>query len=81
MIVRFATLCDHCGKRSPEYHRWETCSECLLDTCPDCRVPGSSSEDERNECICKPCHQASQPPGWLVKLIEAKLRKDQRCTC
>jgi len=59
-IVRFATTCDHCGERSSEYHRFETCSECQQDTCPNCTVQGSSTEDERGQCLCKPCYEESQ---------------------
>jgi len=60
MTVHFAMLCDHCQQRSSEYSIWESCSECQLDTCPNCRVDGSSSADERGECLCKPCYEASQ---------------------
>lgn len=55
-MVRFAMLCDKCGKRSDEYSVWDTCFECMEDVCDDCLVPGSRTEDERGECLCKRCH-------------------------
>lgn len=59
-IVRFATLCDkaECGKRSEEYTSWPTCRQCQDDVCKECQVPGSDTEDERNEALCKACDPA-----------------------
>lgn len=57
--VRFATLCDHCGKRSMEYSVWASCEECLSDTCPECAVTGSYDEDETgSSCLCVHCEAA-----------------------
>lgn len=53
--VRFATLCDKCGRRSEEYSSWPGCSECLADVCSDCDIPGERTEDERNQTLCKLC--------------------------
>lgn len=55
MLVRFATLCDHCGKRSAEYAHFAVCRECLEDICPDCDVPSERSEDETNKTLCRKC--------------------------
>lgn len=61
-IVRFATICDHCGTaRSEEYIAWPSCRECLQDTCPECATPGSHEEEEwesgvRVTCLCHTCH-------------------------
>ena len=54
-IVRFATLCDKCKKRSEEYSSWPTCLECGDDVCTTCQVPGSATEDERHQALCKAC--------------------------
>jgi hypothetical protein len=56
-IVRFATLCDKCGRRSEEYTAWPSCRECLEDVCPNCYVTGSASEDENNRATCKSCER------------------------
>ncbi len=52
-MVRFAQLCDKCGKRSPEYTPWAHCRECGADVCPDCS--NENSEDETNKAICHEC--------------------------
>jgi len=36
-IVRFASICDHCGKRGEEYSAYLHCRNCGLDLCPDHR--------------------------------------------
>jgi hypothetical protein len=46
VMVRFATKCDRCGKRSEEYTSWPSCRECLNDTCPDCTHPGTLQEHD-----------------------------------
>ncbi len=51
-IVRFATVCV-CGKRSDEYTSWPTCHDCGEYICPNCQKPGTDTEDERNEALCK----------------------------
>lgn len=52
--VRFAILCDHCGKRGPEYAHGYICRFCKADTCSGCMVPGSQN-DETGECMCLHC--------------------------
>ncbi len=56
-FVRFASICDAdgCDARSAEYQRWPECSKCYSLVCPDHMVPGSQTEDERNECVCREC--------------------------
>ena len=54
-IVRFAMLCDKCGKRSEEYTPWATCRECGMDFCPNCST--ENTEDESNRCICNECKE------------------------
>jgi hypothetical protein len=54
-MVRFATTCDHCGKRSEEYTAWPSCRNCLSDTCSACDVPTERSEDECNYTQCRIC--------------------------
>ena len=51
-MVRFAMLCDQCGKRSREYGRWPECRDCSDDVCPDCC---HSSDEETSKGICKKC--------------------------
>jgi len=34
--VRFAALCDTCGKRSEEYRGWRSCAGCVEDVCDSC---------------------------------------------
>lgn len=43
-MVMFATRCDHCRRRSPEYEAWPVCRACLAHTCPDCTVAGTEHE-------------------------------------
>ena len=54
-MVRFACLCDKCGKRSREYTPWSTCRECFDDVCPACEVHGENTEDEANRTLCQVC--------------------------
>jgi hypothetical protein len=37
-VVKFASLCDHCEKRSEEYTRWPRCLECGAEVCEGCMV-------------------------------------------
>ena len=53
-LVRFASICDHCGTRSQEYEAWPTCMECNDDVCPACEVLGQYDE-ESNTTFCKRC--------------------------
>lgn len=72
-MVRFASLCDDCDKRSEEYTEWNTCRECLRHICPDCAVPGSEKEHSRDRShgdyteaeewetvLCKACREAEE---------------------
>jgi ribosomal protein S14 len=55
-IVRFASVCDECGKRGEEYKAFPACRECLRDICPSCQVAGTLEQDvDRNDCLCKVC--------------------------
>jgi hypothetical protein len=45
--VRYATLCEMCGRRSDEYTEWPECRDCSMHLCPTCAVPGSSQEEDR----------------------------------
>lgn len=61
-IVKFATLCDRCESRSPEYESWPTCRECDEYICPQCAVPGTATEDyEAHEVLCRRCDRATLP--------------------
>ena len=50
-IVRFASVCDHCGKRGPEYEAYLFCRECGRDLCPACRN-SDFNEQERGVTLC-----------------------------
>lgn len=57
-MVRFATTCDRCGKRSEEYTAWPGCRECGQDICGDCTEPGTLIEAELDtpaRCLCRAC--------------------------
>lgn len=71
--VKFAELCDVCGRRSEEYTTWPHCRECLRDICQTCAVPGSVREQDRDTLdpiaqvaralhletvLCRPCAAA-----------------------
>jgi hypothetical protein len=49
--VRFASICDHCGKRGPEYQAYLRCRECGADLCPAHRND-DFSEPERGLTLC-----------------------------
>lgn len=58
MMVRFATTCDHCAKRSEEYTAFPSCRECMDDICPECAEPGTFTDpdvDRPSTCICHKC--------------------------
>jgi hypothetical protein len=58
MIVRFASVCDACQARSPEYTAWASCRECGADVCPACAAPGTLIEadlDAPETVVCRPC--------------------------
>ena len=57
MIVRFAEICDHCGKRSEEYSRWFTCRECGDDVCADC---SRDTDEESGRATCNKCAPAME---------------------
>lgn len=56
-MVRFATLCDKCGRRSEEYSAWPSCKDCMEDACPDCDIESERSGDERNHTLCHDCRE------------------------
>lgn len=61
-IVRFATLCDRCGKRSEEYSGWPTCECCVEDVCPDC-YRADTLDEEHNRVTCLVCHLEERQVG------------------
>lgn len=65
-MTRFATECDHCGARSPEYTAWPSCTECLYDTCPGCSAEDLEEQDGMKTCICKSC-EAEQLTGSIFE--------------
>lgn len=61
VVVKFATLCDKCKKRSEEYTSFPSCKDCQQDICPDCDIKSERSEDEKNLTLCHDCR--------LVRLV------------
>jgi hypothetical protein len=60
-MVRFAMICDHCGKRSPEYGGWPTCRECGDHVCLGCIVPESDDADcDHYDATCLKCGKCSR---------------------
>ena len=53
-LVRFATICDHCKKRSREYEAYPHCRECGDDVCPECSHE-KETDDETNTTVCFRC--------------------------
>lgn len=53
-LVRFATICDKCGKRSPEFEFWYTCTDCRDDVCNGCTTTAKEDEGQRS-CVCFDC--------------------------
>lgn len=47
-VVRFAHVCDHCGKRGPEYEAFLHCRNCGRDLCPDHR---NHDFDDGERCL------------------------------
>lgn len=52
--VMFATLCDKCGKKSPKYTSWLTCTECMDDVCDECDV-AVCRDEKYGDTVCKEC--------------------------
>jgi hypothetical protein len=53
MIVRFAVVCDQCGKKGPEYQGGINCSECGDDICESCAERFDYDPPTRG--VCKRC--------------------------
>jgi len=72
-MVKFATLCDQCGKRSEEYTAWPSCEGCGDEVCDDCgRVTKTGDGDRPDKAICKKCEKesgSSTAEGIVEKLI------------
>jgi hypothetical protein len=74
-LVRFATICDHCARRSDEYARWPICRDCLADTCPDCMAAGTEDQ-ETGKCYCKGCVEEfarNYPDPMAARSVNAAL--------
>lgn len=82
-IVRFATLCDICQKRSEEYSRWYTCRDCGSEVCNEHLLVGTE-DSETGTGICVRCPMPVPfTPAEVEKIaagIEAEDRADDlRC--
>lgn len=65
-MVRYATKCDRCGSRSPEYTAWPTCRDCQDHVCPLCST--KPSQDEHNQADCDRCKlDGTQAHSRLMK--------------
>jgi hypothetical protein len=47
-IVRFASICDQCGKRGQEYQVFLHCRECGRDLCPEHK---DADYDDEENCL------------------------------
>lgn len=67
--VRFATICDLCGKRSAEYARFACCIDCGADVCPACEV-GISYQNDPDRCsvVCFKCAEPEEPECACVQI-------------
>lgn len=70
-LVRFASLCDTCGRRSSEYEQWHRCRDCDDHACPYCTAPGSEREEGRSKdgvdyetttVLCNACAEQDDAP-------------------
>lgn len=68
-VVRFAELCDHCGRRSREYTWWGTCAQCGDSVCSECS--DTEIDDETGDCVCRRCAELADkdftPPPDAVR--------------
>jgi hypothetical protein len=71
-VVRFAMLCDKCGRRSEEYGCHATCRECGLDICEACDVKAERTEDERNMTLCRDCQRAEWERNQAQAIAEVE---------
>ena len=53
-LVKFAVVCDVCGKRGEEYGGVLTCTGCGRDVNDCCAV---STDEEKREALCKDCDE------------------------
>lgn len=70
-IVRFATLCDKCGKRSEEYKSWYICIYCGCHVCGECSVDQRDDEGLFASATCKECRaklDEEEPPCECVQV-------------
>jgi hypothetical protein len=81
-MVRFATLCDKCGKRSEEYTAWPTCKDCGDDVCTECDIDSERTEDERNATLCPDCRMArSQEDPGMPHASDCRYWVKEPCDC
>ena len=71
-MVRFATTCDKCGKRSNEYEAWPSCRECGNHICPACSQPNSLKTGDGDGPDTALCH------GCLSEETQEYLRPDEK---
>jgi len=61
MLVKFATLCDKCNKRSEEYSPWFVCKECMGDFCDSDNCSSERTNDEgKMRCLCNDCKKGQE---------------------
>ncbi len=58
----FATLCDRCKRRSPEWEQWPTCRGCMEHLCIDCEVPDQQQGGDGDPLttLCPECQEAGE---------------------
>lgn len=85
MIVRFAIVCDLCGKRGREYMGGLACCVCGRDVCKECAAlydPDPPGRALCRECVVPACpeecdgcrapfNDADRPPSGKCRACEA----------
>lgn len=60
MLVRFAALCDQCGRRSAEYTTWPGCRSCGADICPGCQAPDEAGTEIDGRWVGVQCRRCAK---------------------
>lgn len=63
MLVKFASICDSCSTRGPEYEAYPSCSECGLDLCFNCARELDDYVPDRGPC--RKCEQELDSE-WMI---------------
>ena len=77
-LVRYANLCDTCGKRSAEYTTYPDCFECVQEFCPNCGVVTQECDGEiRERGYCNTCIGQLKAEQQRIAEILEKVKENQ----